>query len=71
MTSSATETIAVSLAEFAAEAAHLTHLRDQAFDRSEYCAYGIALSMLHRLSGGAVGVTLQDQPGWHGREEKG
>jgi hypothetical protein len=65
-----TDTIAVSLAQLAAEAAHLTRLRDDAFDRSEYCAYGIALSMLHRLSGGAVGVTLQDQPGWHEREEK-
>lgn len=70
MTTNTTETVSVSLAEFTAEARMLTGLRDAADNVGEYCAYGIAPSMLHRLSGGAVGVTLQDQPGWHEREEK-
>jgi len=63
-----TGTISVYVAEFTEEAELFTGLRNEARDRGEYDAYRLALSMIHRLSRGAAGARLDDQPGWQEKD---
>jgi hypothetical protein len=68
MTAMATETITIDVAEFAEEAELFTGLRNEAWDRGEYDAYRLALSMIHRLSRGVAGARLDDQPVWQEKD---
>ncbi len=68
MSTTTTDTISIYVAEFTEEAELLTGLRDEAWDRGEYHAYQLALSMIHRLSRGAAGARLDDQPVWQEKD---